>query len=204
MESQRLVILSGGLPGRENDYVAWYRDQHLGDIVAIDGVLAGQLCTADPPVAAGGRHVAAVYDIAPDAAGPIFAEIARRRGTPAFPQTDAFNPPVTVFSVARARGPWKPASSVEAQSTHRLIALGVEAETMDLLGDTPGGWRAYSVESVPGRPPSPWSSLSYAAVSPSDPAAFLAQACTRCGASGFAREEDFLGLFRQIAQKSRS
>ncbi|MEY4161154.1 MAG: hypothetical protein RLZZ136_1775 [Pseudomonadota bacterium] len=41
------TILSRSVPGREEEYVAWYRDQHLADVCRMPGVVSGQLFRMD-------------------------------------------------------------------------------------------------------------------------------------------------------------
>lgn len=37
------VILSRSKPGREENYVRWYSEQHLADVCRIEGVVSGKL-----------------------------------------------------------------------------------------------------------------------------------------------------------------
>ena len=37
------VILSRAAPGREDEFVAWYRDRHLADVCRMPGVVGGKL-----------------------------------------------------------------------------------------------------------------------------------------------------------------
>lgn len=41
------VILGRAVDGREEDFRAWYRDQHLGDVRALPGVIAARLLAID-------------------------------------------------------------------------------------------------------------------------------------------------------------
>ena len=38
----RLIVFTAPVDGREDDYNAWYNDQHLQDVVAIPGVRSAQ------------------------------------------------------------------------------------------------------------------------------------------------------------------
>jgi epsilon-lactone hydrolase len=41
------TILSRALPGREEEFVAWYRDQHIADVCRMPGVIGGELFRMD-------------------------------------------------------------------------------------------------------------------------------------------------------------
>jgi len=41
------AVLSRALPGREEEFIAWYRDRHLADVVKIPGVVSGKLVQLD-------------------------------------------------------------------------------------------------------------------------------------------------------------
>lgn len=41
------TILSRAAPGREEEFVGWYRDQHIADVCRMPGVIGGQLFRMD-------------------------------------------------------------------------------------------------------------------------------------------------------------
>lgn len=41
------TILSRALPGREEEFVTWYRDQHIADVCRMPGVIGGELFRMD-------------------------------------------------------------------------------------------------------------------------------------------------------------
>lgn len=41
------AVLSRALPGREEEFVAWYRDRHLADVLRMPGVVSGKLVRLD-------------------------------------------------------------------------------------------------------------------------------------------------------------
>jgi len=43
----RYAVLSRATAGREEEFVAWYRDQHLADVCRMPGVIGGQLFRMD-------------------------------------------------------------------------------------------------------------------------------------------------------------
>ena len=43
----RYTILSRAVAGREEEFVAWYRDRHLADVCRMPGVISGELFRMD-------------------------------------------------------------------------------------------------------------------------------------------------------------
>ena len=41
------AVLSRAIPGREEEFVAWYRDRHFGDVLRMPGVVGGRLVALD-------------------------------------------------------------------------------------------------------------------------------------------------------------
>ena len=41
------TILSRAVPGREEEFIAWYRDRHLADVCRMPGVVGGKLFRMD-------------------------------------------------------------------------------------------------------------------------------------------------------------
>jgi hypothetical protein len=41
------AVLSRAVPGREEEFVAWYRDRHFGDVLRMPGVVGGKLVSLD-------------------------------------------------------------------------------------------------------------------------------------------------------------
>lgn len=89
MARYKLVAFSNAAEGRDEDYVRWYDEQHLPDVVAIPGVISGErfLC------ATGGEHrYMAIYEVETDDPGAILAELGKRAGTDQMPISDALDP----------------------------------------------------------------------------------------------------------------
>lgn len=47
MDRFQYVVLSRAVPGREAEFVAWYRDQHMADVLRMPGVISGKLVKLD-------------------------------------------------------------------------------------------------------------------------------------------------------------
>ena len=41
------AVLSRAVPGREEEFVAWYRDRHFADVLRMPGVVGGKLVSLD-------------------------------------------------------------------------------------------------------------------------------------------------------------
>ena len=74
-----LVVPSSAHAGKDDDYNRWYDETHLGDLLAIPGVVSGKRYDADPaspnPPEAG---YLAVYEIETDDPGKVLGELGRR------------------------------------------------------------------------------------------------------------------------------
>ena len=51
MRNFRLVVLTNPVAGREDEYNDWYSNRHLGDVIAIPGIVAAQRFKANAKVA---------------------------------------------------------------------------------------------------------------------------------------------------------
>jgi hypothetical protein len=60
-----MVVLTNAVEGREDEYNAWYSDQHLADVVGLDGFKAAQrFVLADPEKARGAKYkYLAIYEV---------------------------------------------------------------------------------------------------------------------------------------------
>jgi len=76
-----LVVPSAGLPGREHEYNTWYDNEHLADVCAIPGIVAGRRYDALPnsPMPPPAPYLA-IYEIEAEEPGAAIAEIQRRAG----------------------------------------------------------------------------------------------------------------------------
>jgi hypothetical protein len=67
-EKRYLIVTSRALPGREEEYAAWYKDRHIQDVLSVPGFIEGQLYVG---VAADGSQTGefkGLYQV--DGAGP--------------------------------------------------------------------------------------------------------------------------------------
>lgn len=74
-----MVVPSNALPGRDDDYNAWYEGTHIGDVCAVPGVVSGHRYEADPasPTKPAGRYLA-IYEIEAEDPAGVLAELMRR------------------------------------------------------------------------------------------------------------------------------
>ena len=84
------LALTNPAPGRDAEYNAWYEDQHLLDVLAIDGIRSVQRFRLSPQSRSTlPFQYLAVYELETDDLGAVFSEIAGRAGTDRMPRSDA-------------------------------------------------------------------------------------------------------------------
>lgn len=88
------VILSRAVPGREDEFVAWYRDQHLADVCRMPGVIEGKLFRMDfqrvyELDTAPQWTLMTIYELEGETPEPIIDSIRTASGTDRMPATDA-------------------------------------------------------------------------------------------------------------------
>ncbi|SQD99060.1 MULTISPECIES: hypothetical protein [unclassified Parafrankia] len=96
MSRYRLVVLSEPTAGKEDEYNEWYDQQHLGDLVAIDGIESAQRfrrVDGLPPEAAqvAPQRYLALYEIETDNIEDVLGDLMKRAGTTAMPISEALD-----------------------------------------------------------------------------------------------------------------
>ena len=86
------AILSRAVPGREDEFVAWYRDQHLGDVLRMPGVVNGKLIRLDfqrvYDLEAPQWTLLTLYELEGDDPANIIDSIRAASGSDSMPMTD--------------------------------------------------------------------------------------------------------------------
>jgi hypothetical protein len=107
MGKYRLIVFTEPVAGREAEFNDWYNNQHLSDVVAVPGFVAGQRFRLVQPC--GGefkQRYLAIYEIeSEDYAGAV-QEMMSRAGTPAMVVSEALdsdNVALAVFEECSAR-----------------------------------------------------------------------------------------------------
>ncbi len=88
------TILSSAIPGREEEFVAWYRDRHLADVCRMPGVIGGKLFRLDfqrvyDLDAAPQWTLMTIYELEGDDPEAIIAAIRAASGSAQMPSTEA-------------------------------------------------------------------------------------------------------------------
>ena len=88
------TILSRAIPGREEEFVAWYRDRHLADVCRMPGVVCGHLFRMDfqrvyDLDAAPQWTLMAVYELEGEHPEPVIDAIRAASGSDSMPACDA-------------------------------------------------------------------------------------------------------------------
>lgn len=75
------VVISDALPEREEEFNAWYDQQHLADVLRVPGFVAAQrFKLAQPESSLPGRYLA-LYEIETEDPQGALAELMKRSGT---------------------------------------------------------------------------------------------------------------------------
>ena len=79
MAQHVMMVYSNAKPGRDADYMDWYKNVHLGEICQIPGVKSGHVYETIPasPAKPSTRYLA-VYDLDVEDPMAVLAEIGRR------------------------------------------------------------------------------------------------------------------------------
>lgn len=128
MAKARIIALSNARDGQDETYLAWYREHHLGDLKAIDGVLTGDLHESAHD-GARWRYMG-VYTVDDDTIAGVLAAIAERRGTELMPMTDAIDSSSVAFLCLETL---EVAGSQTDNADFRLLTLAAPAD--GLLAD---------------------------------------------------------------------
>jgi len=87
-----LVVPSSAMPGRDDEYNAWYDDIHIHDLLAIPGIKSGRRFVPSPasPMPPPASYLA-IYEIECDDPGAVMAELNRRAMAGEMQQSDAID-----------------------------------------------------------------------------------------------------------------
>jgi len=100
------VVITDAVPGREDEFNAWYDGQHLADVLRIPGfVAARRFKLAQPQNNLPGRYLA-LYEIETDDPQAALAELTRRAGTESMVMTETLDTSkvsATLFAALGAR-----------------------------------------------------------------------------------------------------
>ncbi|KKC25188.1 DUF4286 family protein [Sphingomonas sp. SRS2] len=87
-DQYKLLVLSNPVTGREEEFNAWYSDQHLGDVLSVDGFVAAQRFTmvdnakdAAADLKAPNWRYAAIYEIENSDPWATFAALEKKMAT---------------------------------------------------------------------------------------------------------------------------
>jgi len=95
MPSYRFVVLSNPAAGAEEEYNRWYNEQHLGEVLAVPGIISAQRFKVHRPsllpVQDPSHGYLAIYEIETDDIASVLADLRSRPGTDAMFISDAFD-----------------------------------------------------------------------------------------------------------------
>jgi len=93
MKQSQYVILIAAIAGREQEFEQWYDQQHLRDVLKVDGVVRARRFRINykktTELSDVDWHSMVIYDIESDDPGQVIAAISAAANTPAMPVSDA-------------------------------------------------------------------------------------------------------------------
>jgi hypothetical protein len=105
-KTTKLLVFSNPVVGKDDEYNDWYDNQHLADVVAVDGIRSAQRYEAleNPLTEPGPHRYLAIYEVDGDLAR-IAAEMSARREDGRMPVSDSIDTATPATSVWVSRGP---------------------------------------------------------------------------------------------------
>jgi epsilon-lactone hydrolase len=95
MARYQFIVLSQAKPGREEEFVSWYRDQHLVDVSKQPGVVSARLYRTDYQkvytIDAPRWCLLTIYELESEDPAATVEEIRSKSGLPEMPETDALD-----------------------------------------------------------------------------------------------------------------
>ena len=104
MARYHLVVMSNPAEGQEDEYNRWYDEQHLKDVLAIDGIVSAQRFKASELMPAAHKY-SAVYEVDTEDLAATLGQLGSRAGTDAMPISPAFDAKGALMSVYEEHGP---------------------------------------------------------------------------------------------------
>jgi hypothetical protein len=99
-----VVVLSNPVEGREDEYNRWYDEQHLKDVLAVDGIISAQRYKTAGPTPNPFAYMA-VYGVETDDLSAMLGDIGARAGTDRMPMSPAFDGANASMHVYAEHGP---------------------------------------------------------------------------------------------------
>lgn len=90
MTAYTLVVMSNPVEGREDEYNNWYTNQHLSDVLRLDGFTSARRFKLGEGHEAPHKYLA-LYNMECDDPGAVLAELTQKANTPAMPISDAMD-----------------------------------------------------------------------------------------------------------------
>jgi hypothetical protein len=90
MAAYTLVVMSNPVAGREDEYNDWYTNQHLGDVLRIEGFSAARRFEVSEGHSAPHKYMA-LYEMETDNPGAVLEDLTKKANTPAMPISSAMD-----------------------------------------------------------------------------------------------------------------
>jgi hypothetical protein len=104
MARYEVVVMSNPVEGQENEYNQWYDEQHLKDVLAVDGVVSAQRFKATDLTPTTYGYMA-VYGVDTDDLPKMMGDLGSRAGTERMPMSPAYDSVNAAVYVYAEHGP---------------------------------------------------------------------------------------------------
>lgn len=95
MARHQFIVLSQAKPGREEEFIRWYRDRHLHDVARQPGVVSARLLGADYQkvytLDAPRWCLIAIYELETDDPAATIEAIRAKSGSPEMPEAETLD-----------------------------------------------------------------------------------------------------------------
>jgi hypothetical protein len=106
MARYKMVVLSRPTEGREDEYNQWYQNVHLGELVALDGIVSARRFRRARNLAEGDTYpYLAEYEIETDDIDSVVENLTRTAGEGRLTMSDAVDTDTAYAVVYEAFGP---------------------------------------------------------------------------------------------------
>ncbi len=108
MARYQFIVLSQAKPGQEEEFVRWYRDQHLGDVAREPAVISAKLFATDYQkvytIDAPRWTLLTIYELETDDPVATVEQIREKSGSKEMPMSDALDKTGMVILVGHQIG----------------------------------------------------------------------------------------------------
>jgi len=91
MSAYTFIVMSNPVAGQEDEYNTWYTNQHLHDVLKVDGITSARRFKIADDAAEAPFRYCALYNMETEDPDAVMAELGKRAGTKDMPMSDALD-----------------------------------------------------------------------------------------------------------------